>query len=166
MKQMTEFYPADAAERLQRSNKIWKILTAGIAVSALAVCIVLVSGVTTANAAGRELLVCVISAIAGWVVIFLCKHFVFGLQRELIHLHTLHDEPREAVTGEVLTDGRRFRIPSSITVQTLHVQTGTETRRVSINTRFLRRLPKLPARLTLYTVHGYVVAYEEHHAAD
>ena len=45
------------------------------------------------------------------------------------------------------------------------VHTQTETHRVSINTRLLRKLPKLPAKLTLYTVHGYVVAYEECHAS-
>ena len=166
MKQTIEFYPADAAERIARSNKIWKVVTAGIALSALAVCIALVCGVKTANAQRRELLVCGISILAGWVVIFLCKHFVFGLKRELVHLHTLQDEPREALTGTVRADSKRFHIPSSITVQTLHVDNGTETHRASINTRLLRKLPKLPARLTLYTVHGYVVAYEEHHAAD
>ena len=165
MKQTIEFYPADAEARLARSTKIWKIITAGIAVTALAVCVALTCGVTTANASRRELLVCSVSVLAGWIVIFLLKHFVFGMGQELIHLRTLNDEPREAVTGEVTADSRRFHIPSSITVQSLYVHTQTETHRVSINTRLLRKLPKLPATLTLYTVHGYVVAYEECHAS-
>lgn len=166
MKQKIELYPADAVTQRQRNNKIWYILTAAFAALSLAACIVLACRINTANAHPMTRLICLISMLAGWVVIFLCKHFVLPGKREVTHLRTVQDGEPESYTGEVTLVPGRIAIPGSIRVRSVFVQSGLNKQRLSINARLVRKLPKLPATLTLYAVHGYVVAYEEHHAAD
>ena len=166
MDAITELYPAGTADRLEKQNRIWRAITAGVAFASLAACIVLCVLTGTANAAAMELRVCLISLLGGWTVIFLYTHFVTGGKRQLAHLSTLSEEPRKAVTGTVTLDARRIAIRGSITVQTLLVNDGTQTRRVSISASRTKALPALPARLTVYTVHGYAVAWEAEDAAS
>lgn len=161
MKQIVELYPADAAARKQRNRKIWTWITACAAALALAACVLLAAGTTTASAGRRELIVCVVSAVSGWVVIFLYTHFVASSRKELAHIRTVTDEPRQELTGSVTLLPGRLALPGSILVQNLQVQTGDRTQRVSINASQVRKLPKLPKTLTLYTVHGYVVAWRD-----
>ena len=155
-----ELYPPAYLARAQAHNRIWTALTALVTVGALAACIVLCCRLTTANADRTQLLVCVISAVAGWIVIFLMSRFVLPGRRELAHLRSLQDEPRIRVCGAVTMEPGRVRIPRSITVRRLRVQTEEGAKRVSVNVRGAKSLPPLPATLALYTAHDYVVAWE------
>ncbi|MBO4290179.1 MAG: hypothetical protein J5865_08805 [Lachnospiraceae bacterium] len=160
MNTVTELYPADGAGKLERKTKTWTILTAAAAVLLFVVCVLLCVLTNTANAAAMELRVCLISLLGGWAVIFCHVHFIRGSKRELAHFNNLKDEPREAVSGEVTLDPARVSISRSITVQTLLIRDGERTHRVHINAKKTGLLPALPARLTVYTAHGYAVAWE------
>lgn len=156
----TELYGEAYVARTERNNRIWTVLTCVLALGCLAVCVGLCAGLTTANANRTQLLVTAVSAVGGWIVIFLLSCVVLPAKRELAHLKTLQGEPRERLVGQVTPEAQRLAIRRSITVQRLRVETDEGPRRVSVNVRALRRLPKLPAQLTLYTAHGYVVAWE------
>ena len=160
MKKVTELYPADTEARLERQNRTWTILTAAAAVLLLVACITLCALTNTANAAAMEWRVCLTSLLGGWFVIFCYVHFVSGGKRELAHYHNLQDEERETVSGTVTLDPARFAIKGSITVQTLIVRRGDREQRVHISAGKTALLPPLPAQLTVYTAHGYAVAWE------
>lgn len=155
-----ELYPPACLARAESHNRIWTALTALTAIGALATCVVLCCRLTTANADRTQLLVCGISALAGWVVIFFMSRFVLPGRRELAHLRSLQDEPRVRVCGAVTMEPGCVRIPRSITVRKLRVQTEAGSKRVSVNVRGVKNLPPLPATLALYTAHDYVVAWE------
>lgn len=159
MKQ-TELYPADYLARAERNNRIWTLFTCLVALGCLAYCILLCCRLSTANADRTQLLVCAASCLGGWIVIFLTSRVVLPGRREIRHQRSLDGEPRERVCGTVTMEPDRMRIPRSITVQKLRVQTESGAKRVSVNVRGLKRLPKLPAKLALYTSHDYVVAWE------
>ena len=156
----TELYPAAYVARAKRNNQIWTVAVCLFALGCLAVCVALCLRLNTANADRTQLLVCAISAVGGWIVILLLTCVVLPGKRELAHIRSLEHEPRECVAGLVTPDAQRVPIRGSITVQRLQVHASDGTRRVSVNVRALRRMPKLPAQLTLYTAHGYVVAWE------
>lgn|GEM_PF-2405034 len=166
MNEMIELYPADAVRRETRRYKLWRCFTVSFALAALAACVVLVCKTNTANAPRMQWRVCELSAVSGCVVIFLCKHFVLPGKREILHLRTLRDEERQAVSGKVSLLPGKISIPGSVRIRKLQVRTGEKTGTVNIGCRFVKRLPKLPAALTLYTVHGYVIAWEVRHEAD
>ena len=160
MGKMTELYPADMADKLERKTRTWTILTAAAAVLLFVICVVLCVLTNTANAAAMERSVCLISLFGGWTVIFCYVHFIRGSKRELAHLNNLKDEPRETISGTVTLDPVRFAISRSITVQTLLIKDGERTHRVHVNAKKTGLLPALPAKLTVHTAHGYAVAWE------
>ena len=165
MNSMTELYPPDTEAVLERRNRIWTILTAAAAVLLFVVCVVLCAMTNTANAAAMELRVCLISLIGGWAVIFCVTHFITGGRRELAHYRNVQNEERQAVSGTVTLDPARIGIRGSITVQTLRIRRGDKEQRVHINAKKTGMLPALPAELTVYTAHGYAVAWEVRDAA-
>ena len=160
MEKITELYPADTEARLERQNRTWTILTAAAAALLLAACILLCALTGTANAATMEWRVCLISLIGGWAVIFCYVHFISGGKRELAHYHNLQDQERQEVSGTVTLDPVRFAIRGSITVQDLIIRQNDRERRVHVNAKKTALLPPLPAKLKVYTVHGYAVAWE------
>ncbi|MBQ7247332.1 MAG: hypothetical protein IJS22_04500 [Lachnospiraceae bacterium] len=183
MKQKVELYPEGEKSRLKRKTKVWTIITAAAAALVLVCCITLCALADTVNAARMERICCLVSGAGGCAVIFLYTHFVLGSRRMARHLDTLQDEEIQAVSGRVTMAPGRIAISGSITVRTLHVApeksperagvnddpTGKDSsaaKRVSISAEKVRLLPPLPARLTLYTVHGYAVSYEVHDETD
>lgn len=163
MNDIIELYPAQEEGRIARKYRIRRIITAAVGASAFIACVVCCFLTGTANAAAMELVVCLISAVGGCLVIFLYVHLVSGLKREVAHEKNLEGQERRTVTGTVRLDSRRIGIRGSITVQTLLIEDGEKTHRVHIYAKKTGLLPALPAKLTVYTVHGYAVAYREVH---
>ena len=165
MNAITELYPADTEARLERQNKTWTIAVAAAALILFAACVILCVLTNTANASSMELIVCLISLLGGWVVIFCTARFIIGGRRELAHYHNLQNEPRQTVSGTVTLDPTRIAIKGSIVVQTLTVRNGEKAQRVHINAKKTSLLPDLPAELIIHTAHGYAVAWEVRDAA-
>ena len=150
-------------------------MAAAAAAILLGVCVALCLLTGTANAARMELAVCIISAAGGCAVIFVYTHFVSGGRRREKHIRSLLDGEESSVTGLVSMDENRVKIPGSVTVRALKVrrdasdeQTAGVPRSATVNVLADKAglFPPLPARLTLYTVHGYVTAFSTEEDGD
>lgn len=168
-----ELYPAERETKLVRENRIWTSVALTLAALLLAGCIVLCLTSRTVNEDRHELIALILSGFGGCAVIWIWSRRVRACRSELRHLSVLHEGETEVLHGVVTLLPGRFQIPGSVSVQTLRVQSaGGETRRVSVISRCARHFRDCPEPLTLYTVHGFVVAYEskvedgEHHETD
>lgn len=162
MEKRTELFPEERVSRLTRGNRIWTALTAAAALLTLAGCIVLCLLADTATEDRSELLTLAVSGVGGCVVIFLWTHAVRGSRAELRHIATLRCGEQKVLQGKVTLLPGRFRIPESVTVQQLRVETpsgGSE--RAAVIARCAKLLKNRTQPLRLYTSHGYVTAFED-----
>ena len=157
-----ELYPAAYIASRKRNKTIWLVIACGLAVLSLAVCITLCVLTTTATEDRYEFIVLLVSGLSGCVVIFLWKNLVFENVRELRHIHSVQEDAPTTVEGKITVLPDRFRIPGSVYVQRLQVDgTDHNTATVSVNSRRVKLLSGKTQSVRLYTVHGYVVAFEE-----
>lgn len=154
------FDPARLA-RLEK-RRIWtRRLLWALALAALAVCIILTALVNTHNIY-RMYLACVcVSVGAAWIIIYFGIYVVRDGGRELEHAKHLAEGPREAVTGRVSLQKLKVRIRNSVTLRKVRVDTEKGPVNLSVHIDKSEQLRKAGERLTLYTVHGYIVAYQK-----
>lgn len=160
MEHVTELYTPEALTRLERKNRIWAWIVCGFAALALAACVILCAGTTTANAAARELSVIAVSTVCGWIVIALTVNVLLRGRREAAHERNVLVGERQAHTGDVSVTDERVRIRKSITVRTVLLRDGESVRRFHVNEEKARALNGAPERLTVYTVNNYIVGFE------
>ena len=114
---------------------------------------------TDVPAARMELAVIGVSTLAGWIVIYCGMFTVAAARRELAHANMLHREARETVRGAVSVTDERVTIRQSITARRVEVAADGQTRRLLVCEARAAALAAAGASV-LYTVHGYVAAYE------
>ena len=130
-----------------------------LAAAALAVCLGLIARTGTANAARMEGLTIAVSTVAGWVALYGQILVVTPWRRELRHAEMLRSEDREAVAGFIAVTDERVRIRKSITARRVEARGEDGAVRLLVCDTRAAALDSLGAA-TLYTVHGYVAAYE------
>ena len=161
MSPIVELYPPERLERLARRRRHVKLCLYLLALTALTVCVILTCRVDTRNIYDM-LLACIgISVGAAWIIIYLGIYWVREPGRELDHARHLAEGPREAVTGKVTVLPLRVRIRNSVTLRKLRVETAEGPVERSILVDRAEQLRRAGERLTLYTVHGYVVAWQQ-----
>ena len=157
---VVELYPPERLERLARNRILVKRLLWALALAALAVCVILTARVNTRNIY-RMLVACIcVSVAAAWIIIYFGIYVVRDGGRELAHAANLQDGPRETVDGRVTVLKGRVRIRNSITLRKVRVETDRGSTLLSVHADKAEQLIRAGERLKLYTVHGYVVAYE------
>lgn len=152
------FDDADLA-RLRQRIRQRRAVNALIAGAALIACIVLIACTGTRNAARMELATVIISTVAGWIVIYGSVFAVMASKRELRHATMLREEEWEAVSGAVTVTDERVVIRKSITARRVEVRGEKDVRRVLVCESRADALAAAGAS-AVYTVHGYVAAYE------
>lgn len=152
------FSDADLARLRRQIRRRW-MMHAAIAALALAICIGLMVNTRTRNAARMELMAIITSTAAGWIIIYGSVFKVMARGRELRHAMMLRSEERQAVRGEVVVTEERIAIRKSITARRVEVRGEGELERLLVCESRADALAAAGAR-TLYTVHGYVAAYE------
>ncbi len=157
---MHEFYTPERLERLARRHRLVKRLLYLLAFAALAVCVVLTCQVNTHNIYDMLLACICISVGAAWIIIYFGVYVVRDGGRELAHAKNLADGPRETVTGTVTVLPLKVRIRNSVTLRKLRVETAKGPAEYSVQIDKVEELRRAGERLTLYTVHGYVVAWQ------
>ena len=159
--EIVELYEPGRLARLEKRLALTKKLLLGLALAALVVCVVLTTQVNTRNIY-QMLLTCIcISVGAAWIIIYFGIYVVRDGGRELEHAKHLAEGPRECVTGRVTLLKLKVRIRNSITLRKLRVETEDGPVSLNIHIDKADQLRKAGERLTLYTVHGYVVAYQK-----
>ena len=155
-----ELFSPERLERLERRRKTVKRILLALALAALAVCIVLTSGVNTKNFYQRLLSCICISVGAAWIIIYFGVYVVRDGGREIAHAKHLAEGPRETVTGKVTLEKLKVRIRNSVTLRKVRVDTADGPVSLSVHIDKAEQLRRAGRWLKLYTVHGYIVAYE------
>ena len=156
---MEELYGEEDLARLKGQIRRRSAAYASLAAAALAVCVTLIALTRTGNAARMELAVIAVSTVAGWIVLYGCIFVVTARRRELRHAVMLREEERQAVRGTVVVTDERVAIRRSITARRVEVRGEEETQRLMVCEARAEALKQAGADV-LYTVHGYVAAYE------
>ena len=94
------------------------------------------------------------------------RHYLRDGKREIEHAANLAEGPRESVAGRVTVLKLKVRIRNSITLRKIRVDTEDGPVNLSVHIDKAERLRRAGEWLKLYTVHGYVVAYEAMEHAD
>ena len=158
---VVELYPPERLEKLARRRKAVKILNWVLAFAALAVCVFFTARANTRNLY-QMLLICVcVSVGTAWVIIYLGIYVVRDGRREVEHAEHLAEGERQAVTGRVTVEKVKVQIRGSIALRKVRVETEEGPVSLSVHIDKADQLKKAGERLTLYTVHGYVVAYQK-----
>ncbi len=158
---MHELYAPARLERLARRCRLVKRLLYLLALAALAVCVALTCRVNTRNIYDMLLACICVSVGAAWIIIYFGVYTVRAGRQELAHAKTLADGPREAVTGRLTQLPLKVRLRNSITLRKLSVETAKGSVACSVQLERAKELPRTGSCLTLYTVHGYAVAWQE-----
>ena len=166
MERITELYRREELDALLRANTRRRRFLAAGAALLLAGCVLLCALSNTANAERLELYTILLSAVGGWVLLYVAMEVLIPGRREAAHAQRILDARRSTVTGVVTLGAARIRIPGSIAVLPLAVRTEQETVRLLLNESKARLLPPLPRRLTLYTVDRYVAAFSAAEGGD
>lgn len=156
-----ELYRPEDLSRLTKQRNIWRVLLFTLTAVALGGCVLLCARVNTRNAARTERAVILISILAGWTLITLRYELLVLARREAEHAAHMLAGPRERHSGVLSLTDETVRIPGSVRIRRLTLQEGKDVRRLSVNVTRLKRLGALPRQMTVYTVHDYVVAWEE-----
>ena len=156
---VVELYSDADLARMKRQISRRSAAHAAIAAVALAVCVALILLTRTGNAARMELTVIAVSTIAGWVVLYGTIFRVVARRRELRHAAMLRGEERQAVSGTVVVTDERVAIHRSIVARRVEVRGEGDPQRLLVCEERAAALAEARPS-TVYTVHGYVAAYE------
>ena len=157
--EVVELYGDDNLAQLEWRIKRWSVLLFALTAVALASCVGMIAFTNTGNAVRMEVFVIILSTLVGWIVIYASVFVVTMSRRELAHANMLRNDERQMVKGAVTVTDERIRIKRSITVRRVEVRTDGALHRLLVCET---RAAALAAAGTdaLYTVHGYVAAYE------
>lgn len=158
-KDIVELYTEADLARMRRSIRRGCAAHALLAALALTACLAMIARTGTGNAARMELAVILVSTVAGWIVLYGQLLVVLPRRRELRHAVMLRADERETVTGVIAVTDQQVPIRKSITALRVEVRGEGESRWVLVCQTRAGALAALDAA-TLYTVHGYVAAYE------
>ncbi len=160
----TCFYRAEHAAALRRKNKKWNVAFAFVCVATLALFLFFALRRDTLNAERMELYATAAVTVGGWIAIAICDCALryFRMLREHEERILSSEESVTELRGLVTLDKRRVRIPRSIDVRGVRVQTAEGAVRLLINDAFSAELEKAAAQgeLTLRSREGYVTEVE------
>ena len=156
-----ELYAPDRLRELANRRRIVRNLLWELAIAALVLCVIFCFLTNTRNLY-KMLLACIcVSVGAAWFIIYLGIFVVRDGGRELEHARHLLEGPRQAVTGRVTLEKLKVRIRNSVTLRKVRVDTAEGPVRLNVHIDKTEALRAAGEYLTLYTVHGYVVAYQQ-----
>ena len=154
-----ELYSSADLSQLEHRIKRWSLALFLLATAALAVCVVLITLTGTENAARMETLTIAVSTVAGWIVIYGSLFVIVVSRRELSHANMLRNDERQMVSGDITVTDELVKIRRSITARRVEVHSDEGIRRLLVCDTRTDALAAAGAT-ALYTVHGYIAAYE------
>ena len=160
----TVLYRAEHIAALKRKNEKWNVVFTLVCATTLALFLFFAMRRNTLNASRMELYATVAVLIGGWIAIAVwdCALRHFRTMREHEERILASEEEVRELRGLVTLDKRHVRIPRSIDVRGVRVQTDDGVVRLLINDAFAGELEKAAAEgeLTLRSVEGYVTEVE------
>ncbi len=162
-----ELYSTNQAKRLSARANTWLVIACLAVVLGLAGCIACCVLCTTATAQQMERDAIIISTLAGWAVIFALTAGVFPNRYALIHENNVLTGERETAVGQITIEPEVLQIPKSIAICKVVVGEGIHAQRLSVRADKVKYLSRYTGKtLKLYTVYGYIAAFEETHESN
>ena len=155
-----ELYSAAEAGSMKKKYKYRKTGLLAFVFVAFAVCAVLVANVTTANESAFRAAVTAISGFSGCAAIYYGVFLVKKLRVESEHAVRMLTGEREEHTGTLEPVRGRIKIFNSITVQNIILHTAEGDELLRVNAEKAAMIPSDGGVFRVYTVHGYVTAFE------
>ena len=160
---MTAFYSVEETERLnararRTGRAAWAILGAAWLSSA-----VLCFFVRTENAGALFWTALILSGLGGLLFLYLRQVEALPARAEAQHMAGILKGESQTYTGRLYRTEQSFRIPGSIAVQRVRLETEEETVPLQINLRFARRLPPDGTEVRARCTRKYITAWEAAH---
>ena len=157
METTEKLYSPGDIRRLEIRKRRWKAALYIIALGALAVCVTLCFLTRTSNAARMEKAVLVISALAGWLCLYIRRFPVQDAGHEIDHARMLLDGKGEVFCGTVTVTKERLRIKNSITFRTVVLDAPGEAVLLKVIESMVPRITALEGRpVRAEVVNGYI----------
>ena len=160
----TSFYRAEHIAALREKQRTWNIVFALACAATFALFLFFVLRRNTLNASRMEFWATAAVTAGGWVAIAIhdCAVRHFRTLRDHEERILSSEEETREVRGLVTLDKKRVRIPRSIDVRGVRVQTEEGSVRLLVNDTFAEELEKAAEQgeLTLRSVEGYVTEVE------
>ena len=138
------------------------VIAAGIVVLASLIACIVITALSGTATFGRDRILCIaLFGGAGWIALTFWFFFADRYKREISHAETIFSMPEEVFTGKTTLTRDWVLIPHSITIRKVIVETEEGRKVLNLNSRFVKRFPKGPKMLKLYTVSGYIKGFEE-----
>ena len=158
------FYSKAELKKLKTSLWIARIAATLLALITLAVCIWFCVNVNTANALRQLVMTMIVSALGGWAVITLritaIKHYKYAVA----HCEAILKGAEEKIEGRFTVSESITRIHGGVSFYCVRVN-DEEENGVSLYSRYRKRFDESKA-LAVYTVYGFITAYEAAYEAD
>ncbi|MCD8118158.1 MAG: hypothetical protein LUE29_01465 [Lachnospiraceae bacterium] len=157
-----ELYSEEQEQHQKTKAKAWTVAAEVIAGASLVGCIVCCVLTTTATAEQMMQTATILSTLGGWFVIFAVTAQILPNRRQAQHEANVLEGERAMDTGIITVEPEVLQIPKSIAICKVVVDTGTEKKRLSIRADKAKLLKERDGQnLILYTVYGYIAAFEE-----
>lgn len=157
---MKRLYTPQEAQRWRRRTQGSLAICIGLAVLATAVCILLCTRVTTANASRLLLTNIILFALSGWTVILTLYYVYAPAKAQAVHIGGMLAEEPTVYEGVYALLPGAFRIPKSITVRSVSIASGEDSTSLHISAALLRHMPPAGTNLRVWTVRRFIIAYE------
>lgn len=156
---MKHLYTPEEARRWKARASRTKAFSIGALALALAVCILLCTRVTTANAQTLLLWAIALFTLAGWTAILLMYLVYAPARAQAVHIGGMVSAEAECAEGVLTLLKETFPIPKSITVRKATLQTAEGPVSLSVSAALARQLP-VGVPLRVMTVRRFITAYE------
>lgn len=157
---MERFLDEEAVQRSRTRVRRYRAVLCGLAAAALVCFAALCLLTRTGNARTMLFLAMAGSVLAGWAVIALWLFAMEPARSELSHLEGLAGEEPEVREGRFFLTGDRFRIPRSVRVRKIRLETGTESLSLNLNDRLADRMPPDGSRVRVETARKFITGME------
>lgn len=156
---MNRLYTPQSAQHWQHRAKASLWLSLGLMATALAVCILLCTRLTTANTQTLLLTDIILFTLAGWICM-LVLYFVYApAKAQAAHMAGMLAAEPEMYEGVLTLHRESFHIPKSITVRKASLHTADGSLTLNVSASLSRQLPQ-GKRLRVWAVRKYITAYE------
>lgn len=161
--EIIELYAPEYLEKKRKNNRNLRRLLMLLALAGIGACIPFCLGVNTENSIRRMIWTVAISAVTGWVIIYVYIFTYRAAKREIVHGEHLQDGERTTLEGEIEVSKLAYRIRGSVNVRKVTVKTENGIKTVNVCATRGKELSAAGKRLRLWLAHGYVAAYEVQH---
>lgn len=157
---MQHFYTPGAAHSWKRRASFLLCFSLGLVAAALAVCIIFCTRVTQANAQTLLLASIALFTLAGWTCILLLSFAYAPARANTVHFACMLAEQPETLQGMITLHRESFRIPKSVTVRKVTLETDEGSLSLSVNASLAHLLPANGSAVRVNTVRKFITGCE------